>query len=117
MANQGAIAEQFVGQELLAYANPYQEGELFFWEREQRSSAAEVDFVVQIKGHIIPIEVKAGHTGRLKSLHIFMQENSSPLGIRISQKPLEFDGSILTLPFYLISQLERLVSLCLEKSQ
>ena len=52
--------EQFVGQELLAYLNPFQERQLYFWARDKKNSQAEVDFVIQHKGYIIPIEVKAG---------------------------------------------------------
>ncbi len=106
--NAGVLAEQFVGQELLAYANPYRKEELFFWEREQVSSSAQVDYVVAIGSEIIPIEVKAGKTGKLKSLHLFMSEKKSSLGVHISQNPLSFHNHILALPLYMIDELPRL---------
>ena len=48
LVNRGAIAEQFVGQELLAYAASYEEAHLYFWCREKKSSMAEVDFIMTV---------------------------------------------------------------------
>jgi len=111
LVNRGMIAEQFVGQELLAYANPYEAAQLFFWSREKTNSKAEVDYVITVDEHIIPVEVKAGSTGRLKSLQIFMQEKKSKLGVRVSQLPLSFDSEkrILSVPLYMISEISRLI--------
>lgn len=111
LLNRGALAEQFVGQELLAYGRTYEAQHLYYWEREKSSSEAEVDYVINIGANIIPLEVKAGKTGRLKSLHIFMQEKNAPLGIKVSQEPLAFDRGILSLPLYLLHELPRLVKL------
>jgi len=107
------ITEQFVGQELLAYSPFDEEPQIYFWEKDKVGSQAEVDFVISHHGVIVPIEVKAGKTGRLKSLRIFMEEKKSPLGVRISQKPLEFESEILSVPFYLLSELGRLIDACL----
>lgn len=107
--NRGAIAEQFVGQELLAYHNPRQEGLLFYWQREKKGSDAEVDYLLALDNQIIPIEVKAGPHGKLKSLYSFIQEKGPPLGIRISQNHLSFEAGILSVPLYLISQIPSLV--------
>jgi|688.fasta_scaffold31789_5 predicted AAA+ superfamily ATPase len=107
--NSGALAEQFVGQELLAYADPHMSAQLYFWDREKKGSMAEVDYVIQYGADILPIEVKAGTTGSLKSLTQFLQEKQSPFGIRISQHPLSFHEKVLSVPLYLISQLPRLV--------
>jgi len=109
LVNRGAVAEQFVAQELIAYADPYEEKELFFWTREKHGSSSEVDFVINIDSQIVPIEVKAGKTGQLKSLHWFLDKKPSKIGIKISQKPLGFDGKILSIPLYMISELKRLV--------
>lgn len=107
--NRGALAEQFVGQEILAYANPCRECHLFYWQREKRGSDAEIDYLYTVDNQIIPIEVKAGPRGRLKSLKQFMQEKKSPLGIQISQNCLSFEKNILSIPFYLISQLPKIL--------
>jgi len=67
---QGALAEQFVGQELVAAG----QSELYYWAREARSSNAEVDYLIAPDGKIHPIEVKSGASGKLKSLHLLLQE-------------------------------------------
>jgi predicted AAA+ superfamily ATPase len=115
LVNRGALVEQFVGQELLAYQDPFDRSQLFFWQRDERSNAAEIDFVTTVDSTIIPIEVKAGVTGRLKSLQLFMQEKKSPLGIRISQLPLSMEKNILNLPIYMVSEMSRLVRELLSK--
>ncbi len=108
--HKGALAEQFVGQELIAYCDPYLERKLHFWSREARASSAEVDYVINLEGKIVPIEVKSGTTGRLRSLKRFMEEKDVPLGVRISQHPLSFKDGILSVPFYLIHALPRLIA-------
>lgn len=108
--NAGAQAEQFVGQELLAYADPHMSAQLYYWYREKKSSMAEVDYVIQAGSQILPIEVKSGTTGSLKSLAQFLLEKQTPFGIRISQQPLSFHEGILSVPLYLISQLPRLIA-------
>lgn len=107
--NRGAMAEQFVGQELIAYEKPEQLASLFYWEREKVESSAEVDYVITWKNKILPVEVKAGPTGKLKSLHQFIKEKKSPLGIHISEAPLSYESGILSLPFYLISRLSNIL--------
>lgn len=64
----GALAEQFVGQELLAATG----GELHYWAREERGSAAEVDYLIDAGGRVMPIEVKAGPAGRLRSVRMLL---------------------------------------------
>ena len=65
----GAMAEQFVGQELVAAGQE----ELHYWARSAKSSTAEVDFLVVTDGVICPIEVKSGASGRLRSLHMLLE--------------------------------------------
>jgi uncharacterized protein len=64
----GAMAEQFVGQEMLAA----QQGTLYYWERQAKNSSAEVDYLAVLNGQIHPVEVKSGATGSLRSLHLFL---------------------------------------------
>jgi len=64
----GAMAEQFVGQEMLISQN----GSLYYWDRQAKSSSAEVDYLAVMDGRIHPLEVKSGATGSLKSLHLFL---------------------------------------------
>ncbi len=104
----GKLAEQFVGQELLAAGDFYELPQLFFWKREKKGSTAEVDFLFAHHSKIIPIEVKAGKTGRLLSLQTFMKEKKSPIGIKISTAPLAKEGHVLSVPLYMVNQLSRL---------
>lgn len=107
--NAGVIAEQYVGQEWLAYADCYLEPHLHFWETEKSGSAAEVDYVTNIAGKIVPIEVKAGQSSKLGSLHQFMKVKSSQMGIHISTNPLSFKNDIISIPFYMIKEIPRLL--------
>jgi predicted AAA+ superfamily ATPase len=105
----GPLAEQFIGQEFLAYSDPQLEERLFYWTREKTGSSAEVDYLIAYRGSVFPLEVKAGKTGKLKSLLVFIEEKKAPFGIRVSSGPLEFDKGILSLPFYMFSQIHRLI--------
>lgn len=104
----GSLAEQFVGQELLANSSFNKEKRIYYWERRAKASTAEVDYLTAIGNKIVPIEVKADKDGHLKSLKIFMEKYNSPLGIKISQGQLELRGKILSIPFYMIGEIPRL---------
>lgn len=69
----GSLAEQFVGQELLA-AGGSESNKVFYWNRAKKSSTAEVDFVIVRNGEIFPIEVKSGPSGKMKSMHLLLKE-------------------------------------------
>ena len=107
LLNNGALAEQFVGQELLVYADSYEKTKLYFWARDG-SGAAEVDYLTVVDDKILPIEVKAGKIGKLKSLKQYLLEHQAPFGIRVSQLPLHKEENILTIPLYMLSELKRL---------
>ena len=115
LVHSGMLAEQFIGQHLL-YMKPYYEPpHLYYWRREMKSSQAEIDYVISYRQKIIPIEVKAGKTGTLKSLHLFMAEKNALLGVRFSsQLPSLVSDSqgktLLSLPLYMVGQLTRLLS-------
>ncbi len=66
----GAMAEQFVGQEIASNQN----NELFYWSRQAKSSTAEVDYVISVNDRIIPVEVKSASSGRLRSMHQYLKE-------------------------------------------
>ena len=109
LINRGELAEQFVGQELLAYFGKDDIGALFSWMREEKSSSAEIDFLLAIDSRMVPIEVKAGKIGSLRSLKIFLEEKKIPIGVRISESPLSLDSYLLSMPLYMIEELPRLV--------
>jgi predicted AAA+ superfamily ATPase len=107
--NAGEVAEQFVGQELLAYSDPFKESTLYYWLRESRSSNAEVDYLTPYRQHALPVEVKAGKTGALRSMHLFLEKYPAPVGIRISQVPLNNNLPIISIPFYAIKEIPQLI--------
>lgn len=108
--NAGAVSEQFVGQELIAHSDRHQQSSLYFWAREKKGSMAEVDYIINIGSNIIPVEVKSGKEGRLKSLRMFIEEKKSKFGIRFSQDKLSFYDRILSIPLYMVEQMPRLVN-------
>lgn len=109
LLNQGALAEQLVGQELTAYAPSFEETELYYWSKDGHS-IAEVDYLYTYQQNILPLEVKSGTLGRLKSLRLFQKERNNILGLRVSQLPLKKEDNILSVPLYMISQLNRLIA-------
>jgi predicted AAA+ superfamily ATPase len=122
LVNEGQLAEQLVGQELRACRPFNQEPALFTWVREAKNSNAEVDYVLQVGSRLIPVEVKAGATGRLRSLHMLVQEKHLDLAVRVSSEPLQLQEvttalpvgpprtfRLLSVPFYLVSEIPRLV--------
>jgi uncharacterized protein len=66
----GAMAEQFVGQEIISSQN----NELYYWSRQAKSSTAEVDYIISVNERIIPVEVKSASAGRLRSMHQYLKE-------------------------------------------
>ncbi|MBN8720201.1 hypothetical protein SAMN05444410_10538 [Hydrobacter penzbergensis] len=110
----GTMIEHLVGQEILAHQY-LSLSSLYFWVREKSTSNAEVDYLYPYEGKLIPIEVKSGATGKLKSLHIFMDMVPHNMAIRfyagnihISQlvTPSGKTYYLLNLPYFLATQLE-----------
>lgn len=113
--HQGIIAEHIVGQELLATSFSIS-NDLYFWTREKADSSAEVDYILPYKNKLIPIEVKSGSIGKLRSLHQFMEIAPHTIAVRVYQgeylvqKAKTISGkefTLLNLPFYLVHRIER----------
>jgi len=85
LVNEGPLAEQFIGQHL-AYLDR-SKPQLHYWLREGRANNAEVDYVVSQGMQILPIEVKAGASGTLKSLQQFVLEKGCEQAIRFDLNP------------------------------
>jgi predicted AAA+ superfamily ATPase len=120
--NKGALAEQLVGQHLLYREEPYRMPKLHYWARQKASSNAEIDYVIAVGDQIIPIEVKAGTAGSLRSLHQFVSERQLPMALRFNQDlPSAVNASgkltsggaysyqLVSLPIYMIEQATRVV--------
>lgn len=101
---EGALAEQFVGQELLACGDPQQHQELFYWRNEALNAAAEIDYLIHREGQVCPIEVKAGKKGRLRSMSVFREKFSPRKSFVISSKPCAENDGIEWLPLYAVER-------------
>ena len=127
IAQRGGFCEQFVAENLKCAKPEHIDHALHYWERMRTGSDAEVDFLMQIGSSVIPVEVKAGATGSMKSLHQYLLEKNRDFGVRINgDKPsyvetafTAHDGGthpfrLLSLPFYLCGQFHRLAASALE---
>ncbi len=102
--NKGELVEAFVGQELLAYSDPIKKENLYYWVRAEHSAQAEIDYLVQIEGKIIPIEVKSGKSLHLRSMHAFLQyHKNTPYGIRIWSNNRHIEENLHSYPLYGVS--------------
>jgi predicted AAA+ superfamily ATPase len=118
--NEGALAEQFVGQQLLCAAPAFEDPQLFYWAREARNANAEVDFVISRNQEILPVEVKAGKSGTLRSTFQFLREKQRNRAVRFhtgfpALEEVKLPGEegttaqLLSLPLYAVGQLDRLL--------
>lgn len=114
----GKIAEHIVGQELLSKEySP--DASLVFWVREKKQSDAEIDYLINHNGRIIPVEVKSGSSGRMKSLKIFMDFAKTDIAVRFYSGKFEVTEEItpggkrfrlLNLPLYLCSMVKEYIA-------
>ena len=121
MANRGALAEQFVGQQLLYSKAEYVNPELYYWHPPKSEGQAEVDYLYVAGNTIIPVEVKAGSTGTIKSLQSYVIKKQADKAVRISSaKPSvnyltaksnnqSREFTLVNVPFYLVNRLDKLV--------
>ncbi|MFH1980507.1 MAG: DUF4143 domain-containing protein [Pseudomonadota bacterium] len=86
LVNKGGLAEQFVGQQLRSAQASVADPQLFYWQRTG-GRLGEIDYVLQHGNAIVPVEVKSGAAGRMKSLHQFMAEKSLSLAVRLDANP------------------------------
>jgi predicted AAA+ superfamily ATPase len=113
----GKIAEQIVAQELLALDSRVS-NQRNFWIRNKKDSDAEIDFLLQHDGKVIPIEVKSGHNAKLKSLHLFIDEAPHDIAVRVWSHPFSIDEvttqkgkkfRLINLPFYYVGVLAEIL--------
>jgi len=97
---------------------------LTYWLRQGRSANAEVDFIIQLGQRIVPVEVKAGKSGSLKSLQQFVSEKKIRAGVRFDlnipsyqhvshtlsqeRRPVQVQFDLLSLPVYMVEELSRM---------
>jgi len=125
LVNEGAVAEQFIGQHLAYLDSGVEAPRLAYWLREGRAANAEVDYVVSRGPDIFPVEVKAGRSGTLRSLYQFAAQKKTHTAVRFDlnppsrQKvvgqlpPAGTSGSVtfdlISLPLYAVEELGRLL--------
>ncbi len=123
--NKGAMAEQFIAQHLLYLNRSDETPRLYYWLREGRANNAEVDFVIQAHNHIVPIEVKAGKSGTLKSLQQFVLSRKVAKALRFDLNPparmkvrhkisqrdriMDVEFELISLPLYMVEYIRRLL--------
>jgi predicted AAA+ superfamily ATPase len=114
---QGKVIEHIVGQEILAAENALHYKPQW-WTREKKDSMAEVDFLVSVQGIIIPVEVKSGATGTLRSLLLLMDLLPHPFAVRLYAGALKIDSiktplgktfHLLNLPYFLAGKIKEYV--------
>lgn len=124
--NKGRVAEQFIAQHLAFSGKSNLSPSLTYWLRQGRSANAEVDFVTQLGQSIVPVEVKAGKSGSLKSLQQFVSEKNTRFAVRfdlnipsyqhvshtLSQEgtPVQVQFDLVSLPLYMVEELLRVFS-------
>jgi uncharacterized protein len=113
--HRSALARQFITQELMALTSGNHTPRLFYWHREAKSAQAEVDFLLEVSGKILPIEIKSGLKGSLKSLYAFMGGKKCRLGVKIPEQGFSTwstpgqQAKILEIPFYAVPALSESV--------
>jgi len=108
--NRGALAEMFCGLELLKNASPTMDARLFYWHREAKNANAEVDYIVQFRNQVLPIEVKSGRNGSMASLRLLMEEKHLSLAVRTSEENFGTIGdSVRIIPLYMVGEYERIL--------
>lgn len=116
LVNKGALTEQFIGQQIYSSQESYIEPELHYWVREKRGSSSEIDYLISKEKHVVPVEIKAGKTGTLKSLQNYIAEKAPTLALRFnsdlpSEYLIEQEGNqckLISLPLYLVLEASRL---------
>jgi predicted AAA+ superfamily ATPase len=102
--NKGNLSESLVGQELLAYSDPSDREQLYYWQREEKASNAEIDYLTVYHRNVIPIEVKSGHGAGMQSMRRFLQSHTaSPYGIRFSAHNYSVYDHIHSYPLYAVA--------------
>jgi predicted AAA+ superfamily ATPase len=100
----GALTEQFVFQQLVSD----EDLAVHYWSAER--STAEVDFIIQHNGRVVPIEVKAEENLKAKSLKVFMEKFNPGIAIRMSMSDFRNQDRLINLPLYAVSKLKGLLN-------
>jgi len=103
----GALTEQYVCQELKCSAS----NSIFYWGRDR--GAAEIDFIMQYKNEVVPIEVKSGKNTQAKSLSVYMGEYKPKIAVRTSLcniAKFNAKATLREIPLYMIGSFEKFLN-------
>ena len=84
LVNKGGLTEMVLGWELVKYNNPRTQHELYYWENTSEGTRSEADYIIARDLKVLPIECKAGTSGKMKSLYEFMRQKHLTEAIRTS---------------------------------
>ena len=118
LVNKGGLTEMVLGWELIKYNNPRSQHDLYYWENVAEGTRSEVDYFMVKDLKVLPIECKAGVSGKMKSLHLFMSQKQLTFAVRCSLENFSMienrdkqNGDVVrrisVLPLFAISNLYR----------
>lgn len=105
----GAVIPHIINQELISLES-FKPNTPSFWVREKAQSSSEVDVLIPFQNYLIPVEIKSGSTGSLKSLHQYVNRSDHPYAVRVyagefeiqqTKTPEGKDYFLMHLPYYL----------------
>lgn len=116
--NKGGASEMFAGLEIIKYGDSFTKAESHYWQRMEKKSQAEVDYICARNGKVLPIEVKASTQGGMQSLWIFLREHKLYNAIRTSLENFgmlyyydkeyqDAERHVEVIPLYALSNLKR----------
>jgi len=101
---QGAMAEQYVLQEI---KRSLPDNPIYYWGRDK--GEAEVDFLLQYKSKIIPIEVKSTRNTKSKSLDAYLDLEKPEQAVRMSMKNFGVNNGLYSVPLYMAESLDEIL--------
>lgn len=105
LVNKGHVTEMVAGLEMLKYSTPVQRHDLYYWQNLSRGAQAEVDYVIVKDMKVVPVEVKAGTSGSMKSMYQFMSDKNLEYGICTSLENFGALGKVDIIPLYALSNI------------
>lgn len=126
--NKGGASEMFAGLELIKYSDCFTKAESHYWQRPEKKSQAEIDYICAHGGKVLPIEVKASSQGGMQSLWIFLREHKLHNAIRTSlenfgqiyyydKEDNEAERHVEIIPLYALSNLKDIQLLKVPKQE
>jgi len=119
----GRIIQHLVGQQLISQ-NDQMSYKPYFWVREEKNASSEIDFIYQFQNYIIPIEIKSGKQGKLRSLHQFIERTNHPYAIRMLANTFSIERVktpagkpyiLMNLPYYLGTKIPQYIEYLLDR--